>query len=187
PVLLDDAITPARLARWDNIEDQYGARKHAMSAKGRSDNVYKPVQPELLYLNDADWDAALAAHRVVQLTALPQATGFGATDAGGRMGRNFAPERQQENVSLFGALKDHIQAKMSQGPVRLASYSEGARDRMEGLLGDEGLIGPATITSAARLGKTGLYQAVWGLAAGFEGPWNAAHLSVIAEQDILGD
>src|SRR5690554_3875435 len=92
PVLLDDTVTPLRVARWENIEDQYGARKHAMSAKGRGDNVYKPVQPELLYLNDADWDAALAAHRVVQLTALPQATGFGVTDAGGRMGRNFAPE-----------------------------------------------------------------------------------------------
>ncbi len=187
PVLLDDGITPARVARWDSIEDQYGARKHAMSVKGRSDSVYKPVEPGLLYLNDADWDAAMARHRAVQFSALPQATGPGVTDAGGRIGRNFAPERQQESISLFGAVKDHIQAKMAQGPVLMASYSEGARERMEGLLQDEGLIGPVTVTSAERLGKTGLHLSVWGLDAGFEGPWNGAHLTVISEQDILGD
>ncbi|MCQ0092725.1 transcription-repair coupling factor [Roseovarius sp. M141] len=187
PVLLDDAVTPARVARWDSIEDQYGARQHAMTAKGRSDSVYKPVPPSLLYLDDAAWEAALAPHRALQLSALPQATGPGVTDAGGRIGRSFAPERQQENISLFGALKDHIQTKMAQGPVLLASYSEGARERMDGLLEDEGLIGPVTVTSAQRLGKTGLHLAVWGLETGFEGSHQGAHLTVVAEQDILGD
>ena len=187
PVLMDDGLTPSRVARWDSIEDQYGARQHAMTAKGRSDSVYKPVPPGLLYLDDAAWDAAIAPHRALRLSALPQATGAGVTDAGGRIGRSFAPERQQESISLFSALKDHIQAKMVQGPVLLASYSEGARERMEGLLEDEGLIGPVTVTSAQRLGKTGLHLAVWGLEAGFEGPHQGAHLTVIAEQDILGD
>ncbi len=187
PVLFDDGTGPARAARWDSIEDQYEARKHAMTAKGREDSVYKPIQPGLLYLDDAAWDAALAPHRRVQFSALPQATGPNVTDAGGRIGRSFAPERQQENISLFGALKDHVQAKMAEGPVLLASYSEGARERMEGLLEDEGLIGPVTVGSADRLGKTGLHLAVWGLEAGFEGPYRGAHLTVIAEQDILGD
>ena len=46
----------------------------------------------------------MATRRVVQLAAMPQPTGPGVTDAGGRVGRDFAPERQQESVSLFGAL-----------------------------------------------------------------------------------
>ena len=41
---------------------------------------------------------------VSQRNALPQPTGPGVTDAGGKIGRDFAPERQQESVSLFGAL-----------------------------------------------------------------------------------
>ncbi|MBZ8119199.1 transcription-repair coupling factor [Roseovarius sp. LXJ103] len=187
PVVMDDAVTPARLARWDSIADQYDARRHALSAKGRGDSVYKPVPPELLYLNDATWTAALAPHRAIQLSVLPQATGAGVTDAGGRIGRSFAPERQQESVSLFGALKDHINAQLSKGPVLLASYSEGARERMEGLLADEGLLGPVTVKSATRMGKSGLHLAVWGLENGFEGPLGDGHLTVIAEQDILGD
>ena len=70
--------------------------------------------------------------RVVQFSALPQATGLKVTDAGGRIGRNFAPERQQESISLFGALASHIKAKMNDGPVVVASYSEGARERLDG-------------------------------------------------------
>ncbi len=43
-VMLDDQVTPARLARWEGIDDQYDARREAMGAKGRIDTVYKPVR-----------------------------------------------------------------------------------------------------------------------------------------------
>ncbi|QGX98519.1 transcription-repair coupling factor [Roseovarius faecimaris] len=182
-VSLDDQVTAARLSRWDMVRDQYEARQHAMSQKGRTDTVYKPIAPELLYLDDDAWEAALGARRVMQLVPLPQATGPGVIDAGGRIGRDFAPERQQENISLFGALKDHVQARMTEGPVLLASYSEGARERMEGLLEDEGLIGAVTVRNAGGIGRHGLHLAVWPLEHGFTSP----DLTVIAEQDILGD
>ncbi|GGO52899.1 transcription-repair coupling factor [Roseovarius pacificus] len=182
-VTLDDQVTPARLARWDSIADQYEARLHALKQKSREDTVYKPVAPGLLYLDDGAWQDAVSACRVLQFSALPQATGPGVIDAGGRIGRNFAPERQNENLSLFGALKDHIEARMAEGPVLLASYSEGARERLEGLLEDEGLIGPVTVGDATRIGSRGLHLAVWPLEHGFEAP----NLTVIAEQDVLGD
>ncbi|MGQ3486160.1 transcription-repair coupling factor [Roseovarius pacificus] len=182
-VTLDDQVTPARLARWDGIADQYEARLHALKQKSREDTVYKPVAPGLLYLNDGAWQDAVSACRVLQFSALPQATGPGVIDAGGRIGRNFAPERQNENLSLFGALKNHIEARMAEGPVLLASYSEGARERLEGLLEDEGLIGPVTVGDATRIGSRGLHLAVWPLEHGFEAP----NLTVIAEQDVLGD
>ncbi|WP_320179058.1 transcription-repair coupling factor [Roseovarius pacificus] len=182
-VTLDDQVTPARLARWDGIADQYEARLHALKQKSREDTVYKPVAPGLLYLDDGAWQDAVSACRVLQFSALPQATGPGVIDAGGRIGRNFAPERQNENLSLFGALKNHIEARMAEGPVLLASYSEGARERLEGLLEDEGLIGPVTVGDATRIASRGLHLAVWPLEHGFEAP----NLTVIAEQDVLGD
>ncbi len=182
-IVLDDQITPARVARWESVADQYGTRRHALEQKMRGDSVYKPVPAELLYLDDAAWEAAITGRRVLQLVALPQATGAGVVDAGGRLGRNFAPERQQESISLFSALKGHIEARMAQGPVLLACYSEGARERLEGLIEDEGLIGAVTVTHAGAIGKHGLHLAVWALEHGFEAP----DLTVIAEQDILGD
>ncbi|MFD3189222.1 transcription-repair coupling factor [Sedimentitalea sp. HM32M-2] len=182
-VSLDDQVTPARLARWDSILDQYETRKLAMQQKSRLDSVYKPAPPGLLYLDDAAWDAALGGRRQLHFSPLPQASGPGVIDAGGRIGRNFAPERQQEQLSLFGALVDHIRARMQDGPVVVASYSEGARERLAGLIEDEGLAETIEIANATRIGKHGLHLAVWALEHGFQTP----NLTVIAEQDVLGD
>ncbi|WP_282077108.1 transcription-repair coupling factor [Epibacterium ulvae] len=182
-ITLDDQCTAARLARWDSIADQYETRKHAMSQKGRMDTVYKPAPPELLYLDDRAWNAACTNHRVVQLHPLPQASGPGVVDAGGRIGRNFAPERQQENISLFGALANHVKARLQEGPVLIASYSEGARERLSGLIEDEGLAEAIQVSDGTRIGKSGLHLAVWALEHGFQAP----DMTVISEQDVLGD
>ncbi|MCT4609036.1 MAG: transcription-repair coupling factor [Pelagimonas sp.] len=188
PVMLDDQFTPARLARWESIDDQYGTRKHALSQKKTmGSSVYKPIPPDLLYLTDDAWEGALDARRVVQMNPLPQASGPGAIDAMGRIGRNFSPERQQESISLFGALSDHVKVKLQDGPVVIASYSEGARERLSGLIEDEGLASAIPIQNGTRIGKTGLHLAVWSLESGFEAPWQDRKLTVISEQDVLGD
>ena len=182
-VSLDDQVGNARRARWESIEDQYGTRMHALDQKGRMDTVYKPAKPDLLYLDDTAWDAAVADKRVLQFSPNKQATGMGVIDAGARDGRNFAPERQQEQISLFGDLADHIRAKLEVGPVIVASYSEGARERLMGLIEDEGLAETIPVSNFARVGKRGLHLAVWALDSGFE----ADGLTVISEQDVLGD
>ncbi|SLN38282.1 Transcription-repair-coupling factor [Falsiruegeria litorea R37] len=182
-ITLDDQLTPARLARWDSIADQYETRQHALQTKSRMDSVYKPTPPGLLYLDDGAWEQVVADRRVLQFNPLPQASGPGVIDAGGRIGRNFSPERQQENISLFGALADHIKARMAEGPVVVASYSEGARERLTGLIEDEGLAEAIPIMDGTRIGKRGLHLAVWALEHGFTTP----DVTVIAEQDVLGD
>jgi transcription-repair coupling factor (superfamily II helicase) len=120
-ITVDDQSTPTRLARWDTIEDQYETRKHAMGQKNRVDTVYKPIPPALLYLDDTAWESKIAARRVLNFHPLAQASGPNVIDAGGRIGRNFAPERQQENISLFSALASHIKQKLTKGPVVIAS------------------------------------------------------------------
>jgi transcription-repair coupling factor (superfamily II helicase) len=182
-ITLDEQSTPARLARWDGIVDQFETRQIAAQAKTRMDSVYKPIPPDLLYLDDTAWESAIVDRRTMLFNALPQATGPGVIDAGGRIGRDFAPERQQETISLFGSLVDHLQVKLQSGPVVVASYSEGARERLAGLIEDEGLSETIEVTNALRIGKTGLYVAVWALEHGFE----TSDLTVVAEQDILGD
>ncbi|WP_062762594.1 transcription-repair coupling factor [Falsirhodobacter sp. alg1] len=183
-VMLDDQVTAARLSRWEGIADQYDARREAMAGKTRIDTVYKPVSPQSMYLDDKGWADALATHRVIQLSPLAQAPGPGVLDAGGRIGRSFAPERQQENISLFNTLADHVKALRKDAHVIIASWSEGARERLGGLLEDQGLT--ATPVSDFRdipSGKGGLFLIVWALEAGF----TAAGLAVISEQDVLGD
>jgi transcription-repair coupling factor (superfamily II helicase) len=183
-VMLDDQVTPARLARWEVVDDAHDARAEALAAKGRLDTVYKPVAASLLYLDDAGWEKAVAGHRVVQFSPLPQPPGPGVLDAGGRAGRSFAPERQQEKISLFAALADHVRALREDRQVVIASWSDGARDRLKGLLTDQGLTAQdLPDLRALPDGKGGLHLVVWPLEAGFTAPG----LAVISEQDVLGD
>ena len=180
-VMLDDQMTPARLARWDLVVDSYESRRRAQQGL-KSAMAYNPAPPELLYLDDAAWEDAVRDRRTLALHPLPQAPGPGTIDAGGRIGRDFAPERQAENRSLFGALADHVRAKAEDGPVVLASYSDGARERLKGLLEDEGVEVARLIGDAREVGA-GVSLAVWALEHGFEAP----SLTVVSEQDVLGD
>ncbi len=188
-ITLDDQTGPQREARWVSVVDQYETRKHAMTQKNRMDTVYKPAPPALLYLDGDAWDAAVAGRRVLQFAPLQQATGPRVIDAGGRIGRNFAPERQQEKISLFRSLADHVQAKLADGPVLIASWSEGARERLMGLIEDEGVAEAIPVTDFSRVGKTSVHLAVWPLEEGFEAPMAAGkgRFTVISEQDVLGD
>jgi transcription-repair coupling factor (superfamily II helicase) len=127
---------------------------------------------------------AIAGRRVVQFSPLAQSPGPGVIDAGGRVGRDFAPERQSENLNLFGALADHLRTLRAERQVIVASWSEGARERLKGLLEDQGLSDLRLIEDARNIegggfaGKSGtedarfpspLHLAVWPLEQGFTG------------------
>ncbi len=185
PVLLDDQLPAAHDARWAALTDQYQARMEALNAKSRLDSVYKPSPPELLYLDSDAWQAAIADRPVYELSPLPKHSGPGMIDLGARIGRDFAPERQQESISLFGALADHVKAKRKSGNVVIASYSKGARERLAGLLADSDVTDARNIRgyNDIEMESGGLYLSVWSLEHGFE----AKGLTVISEQDVLGD
>ncbi|WP_281856425.1 transcription-repair coupling factor [Litoreibacter halocynthiae] len=182
-VALDDQTAPARLARWESIADQYENRTEALKSKARMDSVYKPVPPQLLYLDDAAFKKALTDTRVLQLAVLPQATGAGVVDAGGRIGRNFAPDRQAEDRNIFSALADHVNALKDERAVVIASFSDGARERLHGLLSDQDIHDVKLVSSFKDVRKSGVHLTVWGLEQGFTG----AGLAMISEQDVLGD
>ncbi|MEM9852244.1 MAG: transcription-repair coupling factor, partial [Pseudomonadota bacterium] len=183
-VFFDDKADAARAARWDSIADAYDARDEALKSKARLDSVYKPAAPGGLYLDEAAFTAATAGFAVKELSVLPRSTGAGVTDAGGRLGRSFAPERQAEKLSLFGALAQHVADRRATSHVVIASWSEGARDRLAGLLSDEGVTGATRIDRLPESPEKGaLSLAVWALDQGYEaGSW-----TIISEQDVLGD
>ena len=190
PVVLDDHVGQVIDARREMIREQFEARRAAMAAKGRADTVYKPVPPDLMFPSEPEWSGWLSRHRVLRLSVLAQPPGPGVLDAGGRAGRSFAPERQAESVNLFKALADHVKALSRDHRVVVSSFSDGARDRLAGLLADEGLGGLKPVADLRDLpekpGAVGL--AVWPLDEGFVADGTAlGRLAVISEQDVLGD
>lgn len=181
-VTLDAQIEAAHHTRWEMIQDHYKARQEADEHKGAT--RFNPVTPEALYLTDAAWSEILQQRSVRAFSANPTGSGPGVIDAGGRIGRSFAPERQREDISLFNAVADHIRALKARGSVLIACYSPGSMERMGTLLADHGVEGARIISRWSDIGELGdVTLTSWALETGF----SARGVTVISEQDILGD
>ncbi|MCY4306591.1 MAG: transcription-repair coupling factor [Aestuariivita sp.] len=182
-ITLDDNLSQLRQLRWETVLGQFDARQLALRKKRSSQQVFSPIKPQLLYLDNDAWNLALQNRRVIQFSSGPQPPGPSVLDAKGRIGRQFFIEQKNEQENVFKSLVSHIGVLTKKSPVVLASYSDGARERLSGLINDEGLTEYKLIDNANDIGKTGLHLAVWALEHGFESP----ELSVISEQDVLGE
>jgi transcription-repair coupling factor (superfamily II helicase) len=187
PFVLDGRAEEAATQRLTQISDSYAARRAAYQAEpGKSD--YKPLPPARLYLSQDEWKESLSSSPLARLTpfeASPDARNV--VDCGGRTGRNFAAERQNENANVFDAAVAHVRALREQGlNVIVAGWSDGSRERMSHVLAEHGLKSLEFVSSyhQARTARAGaLPLAVIALEQGFEAPGFA----IIGEQDILGD
>ncbi len=186
PVSLDHLADEARLSRLETIADYYQARQ-AARAGGEEGVVYRPLEPEALYLGEAEWQTLLAGRPVLTLAPFDEPDGLRVFTAGGRRGRDFAPERQRQEANLFDALAAHIAAQQAAGRrVMMACFSDGSRQRLAGLLADHGIAGGQAVDDWA--GCLALPADVLGLAVlGLEHGFESAELCIIGEQDVLGD
>lgn len=164
-VMLDYQVEQARDNRDRQIADLFTARFEMISA-----SHYKPVPVSTLYLDAPEWEAILSLRDVRDLS--PFAPVPGGEDAGGRKGRDFAAARAQAGGDVYADIKSHIEALgKNRKRVIIAAYSEGSKERIAHILGEQGLS-----PKAAEI-------AVLGLEHGFE----SADLAVLTEQDMMGD
>ena len=184
-IFSDESIFQIHDSRWDSIVDQYEARLDALKSKARLDTIYKPILPDMLYISPDVLSHILKNREQRKLLVLPQPTGPNVLDMGGRLGRSFAPERQNEETSLFEGLAEHIAEKRKKSSVLITTFSEGARERLSGLLSDQGVLGISNgkLWSDINQSIGNLSLVVWPLDQGFEAPG----LTVISEQDVMGD
>ena len=179
---LDHLAAAARDERLAMIADAYDAR-----ASAERKAHYRPLPPSALYLSNTEWDQHLAAHPLRRFEPFQREAAPGVVDLGAKLGRNFAAERAQDSVNLFEAAADHARRLMAEGKrVLFASWSEGASERLNGMLADHGLkdvlFSPYWQAAKAADPKK-LQRVVLPLDNGFE----TDNLAVISETDILGD
>ena len=209
-VSFDYQAEEARAHRFESIADFYAARHSiAGGASGRARGtapLYRPVPPEQMFLDEAEWQKALSGRAVVQLSpfAMPEESphpnpppqareGIGVAvvgemfDAGARAARNFAAERADPKVQLFDAVRDYLtEAQKSGRRAAIAAYSEGSADRLATVLREHGqgeLRRVADGKALAKLPKQTVGLAILPLEEGFA----TAALVLLGEQDILGD
>jgi transcription-repair coupling factor (superfamily II helicase) len=186
-VTIDYLAEDARDSRGAMIEDYYRARENAPDEGALGSPRYKPLPPDRLYLDAAAWDEIIGGRTVQDFSGFQTPDRAAVRDAGGRHGRDFAPERAQPDVNVFDSVRDHINALRNSGKrVLIACYSLGSCERLEGVLRDHDVAQVEMIEHWSELQQadpsiTGV--TVLPLESGFE----SGDLAVLSEQDILGD
>ena len=180
--LRDSGADGALDGRRDAIADYYANRVRVMAAEPGS---YRPLKPGELYLPKKDWDAAVAARPIHLASPFPEPESERTLSFGVEPARDFAPERTQQ-ANIYEAVAKHV-AKLRKGgrKVVLASYSRGARERLHGLLEENGLTSLKLADSwpDALATKASAALLVLPLDHGFSAP----QVAVLTEQDMLGD
>ena len=164
--------------RLAKASDYFDARVEAAGSAQKAKVMY----PDRLYLSDGGLEAALEGRAVVRFSQNPP-SGQG-VDLGARIGRDFAPERQNPDVNIFEVAIAHARTKRKAGKtVVFAAWTEGSAERLSHVLidHDEKNADRAFSLSAAK--AAGLAVCELPLEQGFE----TDDLAVIAEPDMLGD
>jgi transcription-repair coupling factor (superfamily II helicase) len=185
PLMLDALVEEAARERLEQIADYYDARKEAHDLDPANSN-YKPLEPSALYLTADEWRDALAERANGQFSPFASERAD-AIDCGARVGRDFAPERNEPEVNVFQAAADHVQALRGAGKaVVVAGWSDGSCERLGHVLAEHGLKSLALVGSlpaALAKGQGSVSLAVLGVEHGFE----TDSYALVGEQDILGD
>ncbi|MDB5376241.1 MAG: transcription-repair coupling factor, partial [Rubritepida sp.] len=183
-VSLDAQAGEALAARLEMIDDHYEARR--IPARISEGEVpYRPAPPRLLYLDQAGWDRMLAGGKRLNFSPFHKPDGASGYDAGGRAGRLFT-EIRQAGENLFSAYGAHAETERGRGrQPMLAAWTRGSRERLVTLL-RENRVAAEPVEDFYQFQK--LKPGVVGVGIlGLERGFTAEHLSITAEQDLLGE
>ena len=186
-ISFDHRADEAVKQRFDQIAEHYEARTQALEVEAFGAPPYKPVPPDMMFLDGKAWGALLKQRQIYRVSPFETGEGANIRSWGGNAGRTFAAERLNSDVNVFDAVAGHIAAlQREHRRVIVAAWTPGARERLISLLGDHGLKETRKVESydeALSLPGHVTSMAVLGMEQGFVTP----DLAVIGEQDILGD
>lgn len=186
---LDQNVSEAVSERFTAISDYYTARLDTLESEKavKLAGTYKPIKPETLYLTEEEWTLTQASLNACQLSHFQEPESAHVINNDAKVGRDFGPERNQKDINVYDALYNHVKDLHKAGMrIIFASYSEGSRERLKGVLADHKIRPLELSDSWEDVRKTDsrvISLAVVPLEKGFV----TSDIAVITEQDILGD
>ncbi len=187
-VSLDHQSDEVLEARLEMIADHAQARK----AIPRDGEVpYRPIPPEMLYLDRDGWDEMLAFGPLLAFTPFGKPDGASGIDGGGRPGPVFAQgglgSAGGPGSTVFEQLLGQTERWRTEGRrVVIAAWTRGSRERMTSLLREHGFKDAAPEGSLAEVRRKpagSVSLVVLGVERGFVAP----RMALVGEQDLLGE
>ncbi len=181
-IFRDAAVTAAANAQFSSIQDYYKNRQDADKANLSS---YRPLRPEMLYLEPAEWGKLQSNCPIHIISEFDEPQSDSVLSLSVSSPRDFSPERAR-NENIYKALAAHVNSLTKSGTtVVLASYSKGSRARLFDLLKDHDVKTAMLCDDweSCSTADAAVALTILPLAAGFR----TNSLALLTEQDIFGD
>jgi transcription-repair coupling factor (superfamily II helicase) len=188
-IILGHQVDQAIEARLGLIGEYYAARRtFSGGGSAAGGTLYRAIPPDRLHLDDNQWRQILTDRAVATLSPFAPPEGLvGAFDAGGRLGRDFADVRVRPEANIYDAVCAYARVEIAAGRrFVVAAYTAGSRDRLGHLLAEHGLGGQAAVETWDDLSSIAPGIVALGV-LGIDHGFTSCDLTVLAEQDILGD
>lgn len=185
-LVVSDKVFEAAVSKADSIADYYHARLEALKIKSSTETeAYRPVQPELLYLTDKQFEQKTVDKKAVVLTAMNIPASETVIDCQLVPGRDFSSAKNIAAGEVYLELKNYLAENKKLKRV-IACSSEGSRERLFSLMSEyeiPELTFADTWQEALQKASSKTVLTLMPLAHGFKGEG----LCLISEQDILGE
>ncbi|WP_412057973.1 transcription-repair coupling factor [Bartonella sp. DGB2] len=188
-IVFEHLVVESLNERYKLIVDYYDARSEQKNLK-TSVGTYHPLPPDCLYFKpDIILEESYKAPVWIDFTPFtaPEREGQLIVATGITKTRNFSIERQMEDTNVFSSVVDYLDQLRAKGKkLLLAGWSEGSLERLLQVLEDHGLKKfslAKNLQTVKATPRDRISAAVLNIEHGFE----TSDLSIIAEQDILGD
>ncbi len=179
-------VGDAAISKTESIADYYQARLEALKVKSSTDiDIYRPIKPELLYLNAKELENILKTKQSISFSGLSIPTGEKVFNCDVLPGRDFSNAKNIAAGQVYTELKSYL-SENSKSCRIIACYSEGSRERIFSLM-NEYEIPELTFAEnwqeALSKSKSKSVLVIMPLPRGFRG----GGFTLISEQDILGE
>lgn len=190
-LVTESGVAAAAEARFEAVADYHDNRVAALKSppKGKlklGSSVYRPLETDALYLSASEWKAELA--RAHEASPLPGESGL---ELGALSAPDFTPARVSAAAggpSIYEAVSAKLKEAGAAGRrVVLAAYSEGSRERLLGLLHEQGAAGLEPVSGWQQAQGLAAKGAVPAVVLGLESGFRLPEIELWTEQDMLGD
>ena len=193
-VVVAKNVQDAAAAKCDSIADYYHARLEALRIKTTGEvDIYHPVKPELLYLNEKQLEEILQRRAAVYFSPLSTPSGDEVLNAGIIPGRDFSHARQISASEVYKELGNYLNENKKLRRI-ICCYSEGSRERLFSLLCEHGIMDTTFAENWEEAVRKASHKqvvlVVMNLSRGFRSApevKGGESWCLISEQDILGE
>ena len=181
-------IEDAAKVKTDGIRDYYEARLEALNVKKKAteEEIYRPLPPEKMYINNEQFGIKLNERQAVRLNALSLPQSSDIIDMQTVPGRNFAHNKHISIAALYEELQNYL---IENGKLKriICCYTEGSRERLMNMMQEYNIKDIASAENWAMAEKLCAQKKIAVIIADLAHGFRDSEYCLVSEQDILGE